>query len=81
MYSLPFHDAYLILDGSNMSSLSEQLQAVDVIHAAHCLQRKSILITNDKHFDKISKNKIMAIFEQTPEKVKQDKIFENVGYF
>jgi hypothetical protein len=23
----------------------------------------------------------MAIFEQPPEKVKQDKIFENVGYF
>jgi hypothetical protein len=23
----------------------------------------------------------MAIFEQNPEKVKQDKIFENVGYF
>ena len=24
---------------------------------------------------------IKAIFEQNPEKVKQDKIFENVGYF
>jgi hypothetical protein len=24
---------------------------------------------------------MMAVFEQTPEKVKQDKIFENVGYF
>jgi len=24
---------------------------------------------------------MMAVFEQPPEKVKQDKIFENVGYF
>jgi hypothetical protein len=24
---------------------------------------------------------VLAIFEQPPEKVKQDKIFENVGYF
>jgi hypothetical protein len=23
----------------------------------------------------------LAVFEQPPEKVKQDKIFENVGYF
>jgi site-specific recombinase XerD len=27
------------------------------------------------------KDRIKAVFEQPPEKVKQDKIFENVGYF
>lgn len=35
---------------------------VDSVHAATCLQEKSILITNDKHFDKISKNKIIEVW-------------------
>lgn len=35
---------------------------VDIIHAATCLQENSILITNDRHFDKISKNKIIEVW-------------------
>ncbi len=35
---------------------------VDIVHAATCLQENSILITNDKHFDKIMKNKIIQVW-------------------
>jgi len=35
---------------------------IDVIHAATCLQEKSILITNDKHFDKIMKHKVIQVW-------------------
>jgi predicted nucleic acid-binding protein len=35
---------------------------VDIVHAATCLQENSILITNDRHFDKISKNKIIEVW-------------------
>jgi len=35
---------------------------VDIVHAATCLQENSILITNDKHFDKISRNKIIEVW-------------------
>jgi predicted nucleic acid-binding protein len=35
---------------------------VDIVHAATCLQKNSILITNDKHFDKISRNKIIEVW-------------------
>jgi hypothetical protein len=33
------------------------------------------------HFDESEQFNILAIFDYPPEKVKQDKIFENVGYF
>lgn len=35
---------------------------VDIVHAATCFQESSTLITNDKHFDKISKNKIIEVW-------------------
>jgi predicted nucleic acid-binding protein len=35
---------------------------VDIVHAATCLQENSILITNDRHFDKISKNKVIEVW-------------------
>ena len=37
-------------------------EVVDIIHAATCIQEKSILITNAKHFDKISKNHITEVW-------------------
>jgi predicted nucleic acid-binding protein len=37
-------------------------EVVDIIHAATCIQEGSILITNDKHFDKISQNHIMEVW-------------------
>jgi len=37
-------------------------EAVDIIHAATCIQEISILITNDKHFDKISENSIIEVW-------------------
>lgn len=36
---------------------------VDIVHAATCLQENSILITNDKHFDKIMKSKIIQVWK------------------
>lgn len=35
---------------------------VDIIHAATCLQENAILITNDKHFDRISKENIIQVW-------------------
>ena len=35
---------------------------VDIVHAATCLQENSILITNDRHFDKISRKKIIEVW-------------------
>lgn len=40
-------------------------EIVDIIHAATCIQEGSILITNDKHFDKISKNRIIEVWNIT----------------
>jgi predicted nucleic acid-binding protein len=37
-------------------------EIVDIVHAATCLQEKSIMITNDKHFDKISEEKIIEVW-------------------
>ncbi len=37
-------------------------EVVDIVHAATCLQENLILITNDKHFDKISQNKIIEVW-------------------
>jgi predicted nucleic acid-binding protein len=39
-----------------------KINIVDIVHAATCLQERSILITNDKHFDKILKNKIIEVW-------------------
>lgn len=35
---------------------------VDIVHAATCLQENSRMITNDRHFDKISKNKVIEVW-------------------
>jgi predicted nucleic acid-binding protein len=35
---------------------------VDIVHAATCLQEKSIMITNDKHFDKISEERVIEVW-------------------
>ena len=37
-------------------------EIVDIIHAATCIQEGSILITNDKHFDKISRNRVIEVW-------------------
>lgn len=37
-------------------------EVVDIVHAATCLQEKSIMITNDKHFDKISKERVIEVW-------------------
>ncbi|TAN38834.1 MAG: PIN domain-containing protein [Candidatus Methanoperedens sp.] len=37
-------------------------EIVDIVHAATCLQENSILITNDKHFNKISEDKIIEVW-------------------
>jgi predicted nucleic acid-binding protein len=35
---------------------------VDILHAAACLKSGSTLITNDKHFDRIHKEKIIKVW-------------------
>jgi predicted nucleic acid-binding protein len=53
------------VDKNNIKTASKYFakeNIVDTVHAATCLQEKSILITNDKHFDKISKNKIIEVW-------------------
>lgn len=40
-------------------------EIVDIIHAATCIQEGSILITNDKHFNKISQNRIIEVWDIT----------------
>ena len=37
-------------------------EIVDIIHAATCIQEGSILITNDKHFDKICRNGVIEVW-------------------
>lgn len=39
-----------------------QSSPVDVIHAASCLQTNSILVTNDKHFDKLRQERIITVW-------------------
>ena len=38
-------------------------QIADVVHAATCLQSGAILISNDKHFDKIRNRKIIEVWK------------------
>ena len=40
-------------------------EIVDIIHVATCIQEGSILITNDKHFDKISRNGVIEVWNIT----------------
>lgn len=35
---------------------------VDIIHAASCLQTDSILVSNDRHFDKLKQEKIITVW-------------------
>jgi predicted nucleic acid-binding protein len=37
-------------------------QLIDIYHAATCLQEGAILITNDRHFDRIRNEKIMDVW-------------------
>jgi len=37
-------------------------ELIDIYHAATCLQEGAILITNDRHFDKINKEKIIEVW-------------------
>ncbi|MCX9012931.1 MAG: PIN domain-containing protein [Candidatus Methanoperedens sp.] len=46
----------------NCSMYFSKTNIVDIVHAATCLQENSILITNDKHFDKISKSGIIEVW-------------------
>ena len=53
------------VDADNIKKCSQYFtknQIVDIVHAATCFQEKSILITNDKHFDKISKNNVVEVW-------------------
>jgi predicted nucleic acid-binding protein len=34
----------------------------DIIHAATCLQTGAILITNDKHFDRVKEKRIIKVW-------------------
>jgi predicted nucleic acid-binding protein len=38
-------------------------EMADVVHAATCLQYNAVLISNDKHFDKISEMKIIEVWK------------------
>ena len=38
-------------------------QMADVVHAATCLQSNAVLISNDKHFDKIREMKIIEVWK------------------
>jgi len=37
-------------------------QAADIVHAATCLHAKAVLISNDKHFEKIAKAGIIEVW-------------------
>lgn len=37
-------------------------ELIDIYHAATCLQEGAILITNDRHFDKINDDKIIEVW-------------------
>ncbi|MFA4957946.1 MAG: hypothetical protein WC556_13335 [Candidatus Methanoperedens sp.] len=40
-------------------------QMADTVHAPTCLQSNAVLISNDKHFDKISEMKIIGVWKIT----------------
>lgn len=37
-------------------------ELIDIYHAATCLQKGAVLITNDRHFDKINDKKIIEVW-------------------
>ncbi len=37
-------------------------ELIDIYHAATCLQESAVLITNDRHFDKINDEKIIEVW-------------------
>ena len=37
-------------------------QLIDIYHAATCLQESAVLITNDKHFDRINSKNIIEVW-------------------
>jgi len=37
-------------------------QLIDIYHAATCLQESAVLITNDRHFDRINEEKIIEVW-------------------
>jgi predicted nucleic acid-binding protein len=37
-------------------------ELIDIYHAATCLQEGAVLITNDRHFDKINYEKIIEVW-------------------
>lgn len=37
-------------------------QLIDIYHAATCLQESAVLITNDRHFDRINAEKIIEVW-------------------
>ncbi len=37
-------------------------QLIDIYHAATCLQEGAVLITNDRHFDRINAEKIIEVW-------------------
>lgn len=51
-------DRYVKLCLNYMSSDSP----VDIVHAATCLQTDSVLISNDKHFQRIKQEKIITVW-------------------
>jgi len=38
-------------------------QVADAVHAATCLKTKAVIITNDKHFEKISKEGLIEVWK------------------
>ena len=34
----------------------------DILHAATCLQERAILVTNDRHFDRIRKERVLTVW-------------------
>jgi predicted nucleic acid-binding protein len=46
----------------NCSKYFPKNETADIVHGATSLQEKLILITNDKHFDKISEDKIIEVW-------------------
>jgi len=53
------------INEENMKISSQYIpktEIADIVHAATCLQENSILISNDKHFDKISENSVIEVW-------------------
>jgi len=64
---------FLIIDKTEVVEVDEKFlricklyfpedELIDIYHAATCLQEGAILITNDRHFDKIKDEKIIEVW-------------------